>query len=91
MTQLFYDSGKLRVRVCGGISCACNGGGHKLFDAIEKAVEAAGLADRVDVCRTNCLGECPDGPCVRIETERFYHIHEEDVPSLLQNEILPRL
>ena len=91
MTQLYYDSGNLRIRVCGGINCSGAGGGHNLVAAFEQALEAAGLADQVDVYRSNCLGECPNGPCVRIGTDRFYHIHAEDVPLLVQNEILPRL
>ena len=91
MTQLFYDSGKLRVRVCGGINCSGGGGGQVLVSAFEQALQEAGVADQVDVYRSNCLGECPNGPCVRIGTDRFYHIQKEDVPMLVKNEILPRL
>lgn len=91
MTQLFYDSGKLRVRVCGGVNCSGGGGGQSLVAAFEQALLDAGVADQVDVYRTNCLGECHDGPCVRIGQDKFYHIQQEDVPLLVQNEILPRL
>lgn len=91
MTRLFVDDSKLRIRVCGGVNCSGNGGGQPLVEAFEQAIQEAGVADRVDVYRTNCLGECHDGPCVRIGGDRFYHIQREDVHLLVQNEVLPRL
>ena len=91
MTQLFYDDDKLRIRVCGGMNCASNGGGRPLEDALQQALEAAGVADKVEIFRAHCLGECHSGPCVRIAGERFYHVQAADAPDLVRNEILPRL
>ncbi len=91
MTQLFYDSDKLRIRVCGGMTCSGNGGGRPLEDALQRALEAAGVADQVEIFRAHCLGECQNGPCVRIAGERFYHVQIAEVPDLLRDEILPRL
>lgn len=91
MTQLFYDDDKLRIRVCGGMNCASNGGGRVLEDALQQALEAAGVADEVEIFRAHCLGECHSGPCVRIAGERFYHVQAADAPDLVRNEILPRL
>lgn len=91
MTQLFYDSDKLHIRVCCGMNCSGNGGGRPLEDAFQRALEAAGIADQVEIFRAHCLGECQNGPCVRIAGERFYHVQPADVPDLLRDEILPRL
>ncbi len=91
MTQLFYDSNKLRIRVCGGMNCSANGGGRPLEDAIQHALEAAGVADEVEIYRAHCLGECQNGPCVRIAGERFYHVQVADALDLVRDEILPRL
>lgn len=91
MTQLFYDSDKLRIRICGGMNCSGNGGGRPLEDAFQRALDAAGVADQVELLRAHCLGECQNGPCVRIAGERFYHVQQADVPDLVQNEILPRI
>lgn len=91
MTQLFYDSGKLRIRVCCGMNCSASGGGRPLEDAFEDTLKKAGVLDQVELLRAHCLGECPDGPCVRIDGERFYHVSVSDVPSLVQNEVLPKL
>lgn len=91
MTRLFYDDDKLRIRVCGGMNCASNGGGRPLEDALQQALEAAGVADEVEIFRAHCLGECHSGPCVRIAGERFYHVQAADAPDLVREEILPRL
>jgi len=91
MTQLFYDDDKLRIRVCSGMNCASNGGGRPLEDALQQALEAAGVADEVEIFRAHCLGECHSGPCVRIAGERFYHVQAADAPDLVRDEILPRL
>lgn len=89
--QLLYDSDKLRIRVCGGMNCSVNGGGRPLEDAIQQALEAAGVAEEVEIFRAHCLGECQNGPCVRIGGDRFYHVQKDDVPDLMREEILPRL
>lgn len=91
MTQLFYESDKLRIRVCGGMNCSGVGGGRQLEDAFQQEFEAAGVADDVEILRAHCLGECQNGPCVRIAGERFYHVQKEDVPDLVRDEVLPRL
>ena len=91
MTQLFYDDGKLRIRVCGGMNCSANGGGRPLADALQQALEAAGVTDEVEIYRAHCLGECHSGPCVRIAGERFYHVRPEDAPDLVRDEVLPRI
>lgn len=91
MTRLIYDDDKLRIRVCGGMNCSGNGGGRPLEEAFQQALEAAGVADQVEIFRAHCLGECHSGPCVRIAGGRFYHVQKTDVSDLVRNEILPRL
>lgn len=91
MTQLIFDSDKLRIRICGGMNCSGSGGGRPLEDAFQRALDAAGVADQVELLRAHCLGECQNGPCVRIAGERFYHVQQSDVPDLVQHEILPRI
>ena len=91
MTQLMFDSDKLRVRVCCGMNCSAAGGGRALESALYDALAAAGIADQVDIYRAHCLGECANGPCMRIAGERFYHLQPQDAPTLVQNEIIPRL
>lgn len=91
MTQLMFDSDKLRIRVCCGMNCSGAGGGRSLEAALYDALDAAGVTDLVDIYRAHCLGECQHGPCMRISGERFYHIQPEDAGMIVQNEIIPRL
>lgn len=90
-TMLDMSPDKLRIRVCTGMHCSGGGGGRILEGAIEQALTEFGVMDKVEMWSAHCLGECESGPCVRIGGDRFYHIHAEDVPSLVRDEILPRL
>ncbi len=91
MTQLYYDDNKFRIRVCGGMNCSAAGGGRKLEEALQDVLTVHGIADQVEIYRAHCLGECQNGPCVRISGERFYHVQPEDASALVREEILPRL
>ncbi len=91
MTRLMLDSNKLRVRVCCGMHCAGDGGGKPLIRALEEALNDAGVFDKVDIWPAHCLGECQDGPCVRVGQDRFYRMAPQDMPALVRDEILPRL
>lgn len=91
MTQLVFDADKLRIRVCCGMNCSVAGGGRSLETALCSALEAAGVADQVEIYRAHCLGECQNGPCLRIAGERFYHIQPKDAAGLVWDEIIPRL
>ena len=91
MTRLYDDDSRLRIRVCGGVHCAANGGGRPFEEALQRALTAAGVAEDVEILRAHCLGECQDGPCVRIAGERFYHMQPQDAEALVREEILPRL
>ena len=91
MTQLMFDNSKLRIRVCCGMNCSGNGGGRVLEDAFLRELDALGIADQVELLRAHYLGECQNGPCVRIDGARFYHVAPADVPSLVRDEVLPKL
>ena len=51
--------------VCAG-GCCTREGARAVTSAARQAVQAAGLADEVDVVPVSCLGECSLGPFVRI-------------------------
>lgn len=89
--MLLDQSDKLRIRVCTGMHCSMDGGGNVIGRAIQQMLTDAGVMDQVEMWSAHCLGECESGPCVRVGTDRYYHIHEQDVPDLVRNEILPRL
>ena len=91
MTRLLDDdSGRLRIRVCCGMNCSGAGGGRAFESALEEALQSAGLTGQVDVYRAHCLGECPNGPCVRVAGDRFYHMQPSDAAEFVRTEIMPR-
>ena len=91
MTLLQRDDGKLRVQVCRGMMCSSNGGGRPLEAVFERALAAAGLLDKVELFCPSCMGSCQDGPCVRINGQKFFHVSPRDVPELIEHEIRPLL
>ena len=66
-------------------------GWFRFLGHFQRELEAFGVAEDVELLRAHCLGECHNGPCVRIAGERLYHIQKEDVPALVRDEVLPRL
>ena len=53
MTQLMFDTSKLRIRVCCGMNCSGNGGGRVLEDAFQRELDALGIADQVELLRAH--------------------------------------
>ena len=53
-------------------------------------LEKAGIADKVYLSASFCMGECKDGPCVRVDGVKFHHVDQSRVESLVAEEILPR-
>lgn len=82
---------RVRVQVCRGMVCSSSGGGRPLERVFEEALTAAGVMDEVELFAPGCMGSCADGPCVRINGQKFYHVNPPDVAELVRNEILPLL
>lgn len=80
---------KVRVQVCRGMMCSSYGGGRPLERAFEEALTAAGLTEEVELLAPTCMGSCADGPCVRINGQKFFHVNPPDIPELIENEIRP--
>ena len=56
-----------RTQVLVGIAtCAIAAGAEKTSDALKEALAAAGLADKLDLCRVGCVGRCSLEPLVEI-------------------------
>ncbi len=57
-----------RIRCCTAAGCLSQDG-QALKKALEDAVEAAGLADKVEVIGVGCMGLCSQGPLVQIDPD----------------------
>ena len=53
-------------------------------------IAKAGLTGKVELSASFCMGDCKDGPCVKVDGVKFHHVDQERVASLIQEEIVPR-
>jgi len=65
-------AGKTRILVCEGTGCVSSKS-PEIRQALQKAVDEFGLADRVEVGFTGCHGFCQKGPIVVIEPEGIFY------------------
>ncbi len=77
------------VLVCGGTACV-SGQAQEIFDALVQGVNEAGLAERVQVVRTGCLGFCEKGPIVKILPEGSFYVQvkPEDAKELVAEHLV---
>jgi NADH-quinone oxidoreductase subunit F len=60
------------VQVCAGTACVF-AGSLKIFEAFEREIAAAGLADQVEVAIIGCHGLCSQGPLAVISGQETYY------------------
>ena len=77
------------VLVCGGTACV-SGGGDSVVETFKKELEAAGLAEKVQVVVTGCLGFCEQGPLVKILPQGTFYaqVKAEDVKEIVAEHLI---
>ena len=77
------------VLICGGTAC-CSGGGDKIVDAFKRQLADAGLAEKVQVVATGCLGFCEQGPIVKILPQGTFYVQvqEKDVAEIIAEHLV---
>lgn len=85
------------VLLCAGGGCIASGA-YAFKEALQSALNSQGLADRISIIETGCLGPCAQGPVCVIGRDKTYYQGlqpsdaEELVSSHLQgNQIVERL
>ncbi len=78
------DPDRPRLRVCGGTGCRSLGG-PQLLDALQKALDGAGLNGQVEVVVTGCHGFCEQGPLVTVAPEEitYQRVSPEDAEAIV--------
>ena len=78
----------VNVSICVGSACHMKGtyATTKLF---REELEKAGIADKVHLTASFCMGNCKDGPCAKVNDTLFHHVDAGRVPSLIAEEIEP--
>ena len=77
------------VLVCGGTACV-SGGGDSVVEMFKKELESAGLAEKVQVVVTGCLGFCEQGPLVKILPQGTFYVQvkAEDVKEIVAEHLI---
>ncbi len=77
------------ILVCGGTGCV-SASSDKLFDSLNRELEANGVQDDAQVVRTGCFGFCEKGPVVKfLPDETFYvHVKPEDAADLVKEHVI---
>ena len=72
------------VLVCGGSACSSSGS-NQIVAEFKKEFEAQGIAGKVEILQTGCLGFCEQGPIVKIMPQGTFYVHvkPEDVKEIV--------
>lgn len=91
------DPSKLTVALCIGAGCEAYDA-KEVLATFKEEIKIQGLAGKVDIRETGCLGFCEQGPIVVIFPQEIYYfkVRPIDVPliisqTLIKNEIVHRL
>ena len=77
------------VLICGGSACSSSGS-NNITAEFKKELVAAGLAGKVEVLQTGCLGFCEQGPIVKIMPQGTFYVHVkiEDVKEIVSEHLV---
>lgn len=78
-----------KILLCTGGGCIASGAlGVK--DALQKAIDRAGLSDSVTVVPTGCLGPCTNGPVMVIGRDKVFYqkVQPEDAEEIVTRHIV---
>ena len=77
------------ILVCGGTACF-SGGGDKIIEEFKAQLAEQGLAEKVQVVATGCLGFCEQGPIVKVLPQGTFYVQvkPEDVKEIVNEHLV---
>ena len=78
----------MKVTVCIGSSCHLKGS-RQVVEALQRNSADHGLADKVELGGTVCMGKCQQGVCVSVDDD-FFSVSPDTVDGFFKNTILAR-
>ncbi len=80
---------RMQLMLCGGTGCHSTGS-KKFEQALQKELEAKGLAEEIKIIETGCNGFCAVGPVMLVQPEGVFYqkLKIEDVPLLVEEHFL---
>ncbi len=78
-----------QVLICGGTGCTSSNS-QKIIEAMQVAIDNAGLTDEVKVVKTGCFGLCALGPIVIVYPEGCFYsrVNPEDAEEIVNEHLL---
>jgi NADH:ubiquinone oxidoreductase subunit F (NADH-binding)/(2Fe-2S) ferredoxin/NAD-dependent dihydropyrimidine dehydrogenase PreA subunit len=80
---------KTYLLICGGTACASNRG-TELYEALQRELEAQGVAGEAQVVRTGCFGFCEKGPIVKVLPDETFYVcvKPEDAKEIVAEHVI---
>ena len=79
----------MKITVCIGSSCHIKGS-RLVVEALQEQIAKHGVADKVELAGTFCMGRCQEGVCVTLD-DAFHSVTPDSVESFFANEVLSKL
>ncbi len=79
----------MKITVCIGSSCHIKGS-RQVVGTLQTLIAEHGLADKVELGATFCMGKCQQGVCVTVD-DAFYSVTPETAASFFESEILAKV
>ncbi len=78
-----------KILLCAGGGCIASGA-LKVKEALQQEIEHAGLADRVTIVPTGCLGPCTNGPVMVIGNDKVFYqqVKPEDAKEIVKSHLI---
>jgi NADH:ubiquinone oxidoreductase subunit E len=83
----FFPAGKIRIRICNGISCFLNGSLAVINKVREETGLLAGQTSRdgnLSYEIVTCMGGCNNGPVISVNDEYHPYVKPDQIPELIK-------
>lgn len=79
----------MKITVCIGSSCHIKGS-RQVVEELQRLIGEKGLADRIELAGTFCMGKCQSGVNVAVDGECF-SVSPETTKAFFENEVVKKL
>ena len=79
----------LKITVCIGSSCHIKGS-RQVVEQLKQLISENGLADKVELGGTFCMGNCQQGVCVTVG-EAFHSVTPDSVEEFFEKDVLAKV
>ena len=79
----------LKITVCIGSSCHIKGS-RQVVEQLKQLISENGLADKVELGGTFCMGNCQQGVCVTVD-DTFYSVTPDTAEEFFKTAVLAKV